>query len=277
MTHPSEYAKIMRQLRGKLGVLQVRQLHRRIQENLEATGKAQANPKGGKTQTYETSVFDHPVNMAVTEEGEGNGHFDVSTHVSDKKKAQSNKVFNVTGLTGALKGEKEGDLGINLDNSKYVTTTSERNAEKIDNYFENRETEKLRLAELEAQKKLIAETPENGDNDEGVVKAAEELSTVNGIETESKRGTSNVEITVIKQNVANIQAQLCKHGEKIRADLPIAQDRQAKRHTPDQQAVIALAKEAKTSGGLSLKEAKILRATAFNFSVEIARQAWHLG
>lgn len=82
-----------------------------------------------------------------------------------------------------------------------------------------------------------------------------------------KGGTSNVEITVIKQNVANIQAQLCKHGEKIRADLPIAQDRQAKRHTPDQQAVIALAKEAKASGGLSLKEAKILLEFAREYDI----------
>ena len=96
----------------------------------------------------------------------GNLGTELSDTVSDRKKAQSNKVFNVTGLTGALKGEKEGDLGVNLDNSEYVTTTSERNAQKIDQYFENKKAEKLRLAELEAQKKRIAETPENGDNDE---------------------------------------------------------------------------------------------------------------
>ena len=116
----------------------------------------------------------------------GNLGTELSDTVSDRKKAQSNKVFNVTGLTGALKGEKEGDLGINLDNSKYVTTTSERNAQKIDQYFENRKAEKLRLAELEAQKKQIAETHENGDNNEGGVRAVEELSAVNGIETESQ-------------------------------------------------------------------------------------------
>ena len=101
----------------------------------------------------------------------GNRGTQLSDYVSDRKKAQSNKVFNVTGLTGALKGEKEGDLGVNLDNSEYVTTTSERNAQKIDHYFENKKSEKLRLAELEAQKKRIAETPENGDNDEGDVLA----------------------------------------------------------------------------------------------------------
>ena len=84
MTHPTEYAKIMRQLRGQLGVLQVRRLNTLIQEKLEATAKAQAdqekgNTEGGETKTYETSVFDHPVNIAVTEEGEDNTRFDVST------------------------------------------------------------------------------------------------------------------------------------------------------------------------------------------------------
>ena len=66
--------------------------------------------------------------------------------MSDRKKAQSNKAFNVTGLTGALKGEKEGDLGVSLDNSAYV----KQSAKNIDNYFKNRKAEKalarLRLA-----------------------------------------------------------------------------------------------------------------------------------
>ena len=79
----------------------------------------------------------------------GNWGTDLSNKVSDMKTAQKNKVFNATGLTSALKGNKEGNLGVNLDNSKYVKAISEHNAAKIDKYFEDKKTDKLtkRLAE----------------------------------------------------------------------------------------------------------------------------------
>ena len=137
-------------------------------EAKEAREKEQAEDTR-RVREREASQSDNRIAAAAA--SMGNRGTQLSDYVSDRKKAQSNKVFNVTGLTGALKGEKEGDLGVNLDNSEYVTTTSERNAQKIDNYFENRKAEKLRLAELEAQKKRIAETPENGDNGGGGVLA----------------------------------------------------------------------------------------------------------
>ena len=64
----------------------------------------------------------------------------------------------MTGLTSALNGEREGNLGVDLDKSK-------RLQERIKDY------EDKRHAKREAKKKQIAETPENGDNDEGVVRA----------------------------------------------------------------------------------------------------------
>ena len=90
-----------------------------------------------------------------------------------EQKTQKASAFHVTGLTSALNGEREGNLGVDLDKSK-------RLQERI-KYYEDK-----RNAKREAQKKQIAETHENGDNDEGGVRAVEELSAVNGIETKSQ-------------------------------------------------------------------------------------------
>ena len=75
-----------------------------------------------------------------------------------RQKTQKASAFHVTGLTSALNAEREGNLGVDLDKSK-------RLQERI-KYYEDK-----RHAKREAKKKLIAETPENGDNNEDAVLA----------------------------------------------------------------------------------------------------------
>ena len=112
---------------------------------------------------------------------QGAAHFGQDHQQVPQFRDKKASAFHVTGLTSALNSEREGNLGVDLDKSK-------RLQERRIKYYEDK-----RHAKREAQKKRIAETPENGDNDEGGVRAVEKLSAVNGIETESQRASTATE------------------------------------------------------------------------------------
>ena len=89
---------------------------------------------------------------------QGSAHFGQDHQQVPQFRDKKASAFHVTGLTSALNGEREGNLGVDLDKSK-------RLHERI-KYYEDK-----RQAKLEAQKKQIAETHENGDNGEDIVAA----------------------------------------------------------------------------------------------------------
>jgi len=53
-----------------------------------------------------------------------------SDKIAAKKKAQGGRVFNPAGMTDALRGEKKGNLGVNLDNSKHVQAVDKHHEDK---------------------------------------------------------------------------------------------------------------------------------------------------